>query len=344
MTKHHVLIVAVAALSACSSQREPHKAAAAEPAPVPVKVVQATDTEWPNTYEAPGTVKARVTTTLSSRVMGYVREVRVNPGDRVSAGQLVVTLDARDLDSSLAQARAAEQEARNGIPEADNGIAGAKAQLELAQTTFRRMEDLFQKKSISHQEFDEARARLQTAEAGYRMALSRRTQLDSKIAQVKQAVESAAVMHSYSELRAPFAGVVTEKRVEPGQMATPGAPLLTIEQSGAFRLEAPVEESLLSEIKLGQNVSVAFDASDRTLSAKVSEIVPAVDPGSRAFLVKATLPNDPILRTGLFGRLRIARGSRHALSIPSAAIIQRGELQSVLAVEGGIARLRMITT
>ena len=133
-----------------------------------------------------------------------------------AAGQVLVIIDSRDLESALLQAKAAEQEAQSGIAEAENGIAAAKAQLGLAQVTFRRMEDLFKKKSISNQEFDEAQARLRSAEAAYQMAVSKRAQLDARIAQARQGVESASVMHSYSEIRAPFAGVVTDKKVEAG--------------------------------------------------------------------------------------------------------------------------------
>jgi RND family efflux transporter MFP subunit len=330
--------------SACGGGHEPRRTEAAERPPVPVKIVEARAIEWPSVYEAPGTVRARNAATISSKVMGYVREVRVQPGDTVRDGQVLVIIDSRDLESAVLQAQAAEQEARSATAEADNGVAAAKAQLTLAQVTFKRMDDLFQKKSISNQEFDEAQARLRTAEANYQMALSRRTQLDSKIAQAKQSVESASVMRSYAEIKAPFAGVVTDKRAESGQLATPGTPLLTIEQGGAFRLEAPVEESRLGSVRLGQTVAVTLDASGQTLTARVQEIVPAVDPVSRAFVVKAALPLSSELRSGLFGRLRLQRGSHQAIVVPAGAVSQRGELQTVFVVENGVARGRMVTT
>jgi RND family efflux transporter MFP subunit len=327
----------------CGGRHEPKQTSAATTSPVPVKLVEARTVDLAVNYEAPGTVRAQTSAMLSSKIMGYVREVRVAPGDRVNSGQLLVVIDSRDLDSAVLQARAAEQEAHSGIAEADNGVAAAKAQLVLAQVTFKRMDDLYQKKSISNQEFDEAQARLRTAEAAYQMTVSKRAQLDAKIAQVKQGVESASVMRSYSEIRAPFSGVITEKRVEAGQMATPGSPLLLVEQAGGYRLEAAVEESMIGSVRLGQNVSVVLDASSQTMSARITEIVPAVDPTSRAFTVKASLPSSSVLRTGLFGRLRLPRGSHQALVLPAAAIVQRGELQSVFVVESGIARSRMIT-
>jgi RND family efflux transporter MFP subunit len=327
----------------CGGDHKPSKADAASRPPVPVSVVETQVAAWPVTYEAAGTVRALTASTIASKVMGYVRDVKVQPGDRVNTGQVLVVIDSRDLESALLQAKAAEEEAHSGIAEADNGIAAAKAQLGLAQATFKRMDDLFSKKSISNQEFDEAQARLRTAEAAYNMAVSKRAQLGARIDQAKQGVASASVMRSYSEISAPFAGVITEKKVEPGQMATPGSPLVTIEKTGAYRLEAPVEESMLGSIHLGQNVSVVLESAHQTVTGKITEIVPAVDPSSRAFLVKASLPSSPLVRSGLFARLRVPRGSHQAVVIPADAILHRGELQSVFVVEDGIARARMIT-
>jgi RND family efflux transporter MFP subunit len=176
------------------------------------------------------------------------------------------------------------------------------------------------------------------------MAVSRRAQLAAKIAQAKQAVESASVMRSYSEIRAPYAGVITEKRAEPGQLATPGTPLLTLEQSGGYRLEAPVEESLLTTVRTAQEVTVIFDAFSGTVHGRVSEIVPAVDPSSRTFLVKVNLPSTANLRSGMFGRLRVRRASSPAIAVPEGAISQRGDILSLFVADGGIARSRMVTT
>ena len=337
------LLAFLLALAGCSGNHKPQKADAISRPPVSVSVFETQATTWPVTYEAPGTVRAQTVATIASKVMGYVREVNVQPGDRVTAGQVLVIIDSRDLESALLQAKAAEQEAQSGIAEAESGIAATKAQFGLAQVTFSRMEELFNKKSISNQEFDEAQARLRSAKAAYQMAVSKRAQLDARIAQAQQGVESASVMRSYSEIRAPFAGVVTEKKVEAGQMATPGSTLLTVEKTGAYRLEVPVEESMLGSIRLGQSVSVTLESANQTRTGKITEIVPAVDPSSRAFLVKVSLPPTPLVRTGSFGRLRVPRGLHQAIVVPAEAVIHRGELQSVFVVEDSIARTRMIT-
>jgi RND family efflux transporter MFP subunit len=340
--KRYTLTLLTAMLAGCGGRHEPRAGAARTP--VPVSIVEARTVEWPVVYEAAGTVRAATASTLASQVMGAVREVRVKAGDLVSAGQLLVLIDARDLNAGLEQARAAEQEARSGVAEADNGIASAKAQLALAEATFRRMSDLFAKRSLSDHEFDQVQANLRSAEAAYRMAVSKRAQLDARIARAAEGVESASVMRSHAEIRAPFAGVVTERRVEPGQLATPGAPLLTVERGGLYRLEAPVDESMLGVVRAGQTVSVLLETFAQPLTARVTEIVPVIDPVSRAFVVKAALPAGPSIRSGMFGRLRVQRGVQKTIAVPAAAVVQRGSLQNVLVVDGGVARVRIVTT
>ena len=227
-------------------------------AAVVVSTVPAAEQPWPAIYEATGTVRARTSTVIAAKLMGYVREVKVQTGDRVREGQLLVTLDARDLDVNSRRAEAAFEEVRSSMPEADSAAAGAKANLDLAQTTFNRMQDLFNKKSISNQEFDEASGKLKAAQAAYQMALAKRAQLNAQAARVQQDVRASEVARSYAEITAPFAGVVTVKTVDPGTLAVPGTPLLTIEREGAYRLEASVEESHLAAIRVGQPVSVTL--------------------------------------------------------------------------------------
>ncbi|MCC6368861.1 MAG: efflux RND transporter periplasmic adaptor subunit [Bryobacterales bacterium] len=327
----------------CGGHEEPAKKQAAA-TPMAVTTVTAAASEWPTSREAVGTVRARVSGSVSSRIMAYVREVRVNQGDSVRAGQLLITLDSKDLETSVRQAEEAQREARSAEAEVESAIRAARAQLDLAEVTFKRMKDLFDKKSISHQEFDEAQARLQLARANHDMAVSRRKQLEAKIEQEAAAVRNASIMRGYSEITAPFGGVVTEKRVEPGNLATPGAPLLIIEQAGLYRLEVPVDESLLPSLRRGQRVEVVLEALDRTLQAPIAEIVPSVDPATRSVTVKLDLPGQTGLRTGMSGRARFPGAASKVLAAPASAVRQQGSLQFVFVADQGRARGRLVTT
>lgn len=344
MTKCLLLLIpSVMWLAGCGEAPREKSTAISAPAVTVSTIMAATET-WPSIYEATGTVRARTSAVISANLMGYVRDVKVQTGDHVREGQLLVTLDTRDLDVGSRRAEAAREEVRTAVPEADSAVAAAKANLDLAQVTFGRMQDLFQKTSISNQEFDEASAKLKAAQAAYQMATARRIQLNSKLAQVDQEVRLTEVTRSYADVVAPFAGVVISKSVAPGSLAIPGAPLFTIEREGAYRLEASVEESRLAAIRMGQPVSVTLGSVDRALDARVSEIVPAVDSASLAYIVKIDLPAVPAIRSGVFGRALFQLGSRSLLAIPDGAVTERGQLQSVLVFDNGVARTRLITT
>ena len=312
--------------------------------PVAVHTAAAGEQEWPSGFEATGTVRARTQGAVSSKVMGYVQQVSARVGEYVRAGQTLVTLEVRDLDSAVRTAEVSKAEVQAAIPEAESSIGAARANQELARATFRRMEDLFTKKSISNQEFDEAAARLKAAEASYEMARARRAQIDSRLAQADQGIRSAAVMRDYAKLTAPFAGVVTARNVEPGNLASPGTPLLVVEQEGSLRLEAMLDESRLGSVKVGQTVEVSLEALDKKLVAKVSEIEPSVDPASRSYTVKIDLPAMAQLRSGMFGRTVFATSARKVLTVPAGAAQERGQLQTVFAVEDGAAHARLVTT
>jgi len=275
--------------------------------------------------------------------MATVLDIKVQPGDRVSAGQTLVTLDARNLETAQRQAQSGLNEARNGLPETDSAIASAQAQLDLAQSTLRRMKELLDKRSLSPQEFDESSARVKLAQAALAMAQARKRQLNDKVQQAEQAVQQAAISRAYSEIKAPFAALVIARRAEPGTLASPGVPLVDLEQQGSYRLEVAVEEARLAQVKRGTTVEVILDALNVPLSGRIAEIVPSIEPSSRAFIVKIELASSPVLRGGLFGRARFPVGERPALAIPRGAILTRGQLQSVFVEDSGVARARLIT-
>lgn len=328
-------------LAACSSHKP--EAETKPAAPVAVSTIAVQPMNWDDTLDAPGTVRARTSAFITSRAMGYVVAVHPQVGDRVTAGQTLVELDAKELQTAIQAARAQLAEARQGVPEAESAIAGARAQVELAEATLRRMKDLLDKRSVSQQEFDEAQARTKVAQSAEAMARAKRRQLDDKVKQAEEGVRAAEVMASYTTLKAPFTGRVLSRKVEPGALAAPGTPLLELEREGGWRFEAAIEESRLSQIKRGQTATIWLDAIAQPLTGRVTEIVPSVEEASRTFLAKIDLPAHRDLRSGLFGRASFATGQpRAVLTVPAEAVITQGQLQSVLVADGGIARSRLV--
>ena len=221
---------------------------------------------------------------------------------------------------------------------AEKEVSAADSDLALAEATLKRYQQLYEKKSVSPQEFDEIKARYQSAEARRDMARAGQAQANAALTQARTSL-------GYTRIHAPFAGVVTEKKADAGTLASPGMPMFTIEDTRSYRLEVTVDESELRLVRVGQVSPVTIDALGNVqLSGKVVQIVPAADPASRSFLVKVELPADARLRSGLFGRARFSRGERTALLIPRTSLVERGQLQGVYVLDANqIAGLRYVT-
>jgi len=322
-------MVAVVA-AGCAKKPEP---AAAEPETVSgLRLVEAVGAEVPDMVEVVGTVRARQAATLSAEVMGRITRITVHEGDRVSAGQTLVVLTAEQLGAQAAQAEAS-------VAAIGQQVAAAEREQALAATTLRRYEKLKEQNSVSPQEFDEVQTRAQAAEA-HLAALRAQEQA------ARSAAAAAQTVQGYTKILAPFQGVVTQRLADPGAVAAPGVPLLTVEAVGPLRLEASVDESLLALVRLGAELPVTLDAlGDTPVQGKVAEVVPAADPGSRSFVVKIALPNSSGLHSGIFGRASLARGSRKAVLVPRTAVVSRGSLEYVFVVGAdGIAQLRYVST
>lgn len=292
-----------------------------------------------------GSVAARTKVTVAAKVMSYVKAVHAREGSRVRAGQTLVELDGDEMQAGLEAAQAMRAEAEAAVASAGQGIASAQAQRDLAAATHERFEELLGKKSVAQQEYDEVAARLRSAEAGLALARSQQSQAEAKRAQADAAIAKANLMLGYAKISSPVNGVVTSRMVDPGALASPGMPLLEIEQGGGYRLEVAVPESDAGRLRIGNPLRISIDAlgEDGPSRGPIVEIVPAVDPGSRTFVAKIALPNHPLLRSGLYGKAFLPGPARESLTVPVSAVVARGQLRSVFVVEDGRVRRRLVT-
>jgi RND family efflux transporter MFP subunit len=333
------LLPALLLITACGPKPEAAREKEKEAPAIRVSTAAVETRRLPSERILSGTVTARTTGAVSARLPGHIREIRVREGDSVQAGQVIAIIDARDADSAIKQAEAGRDEARAALPEADAAIASATAQTELARVTFRRMQELKASKSITEQEFDEAQARLRLAESQIKMAEARKFQTRERIRQADEAVSRARLQETYATVTAPFAGIVLERKAEPGTFASPGMPVVILERAGDYRLEVPVEESLLKGLKPGQRVTVELDS---TRELPISEILPSLNAQTRTATVRINLPI-PGLRTGMSGRIHLAGEERDAITVPATAIRSNGQLQTVFIANANRARAVMVT-
>jgi len=299
---------------ACAEGNPPAAAKPTELTGIPVAVTAMKSVQ--DYYETSGSVMAVTITQVASRIMGAVTSLPVKEGDRVRAGQLIVTIDNQDM---LQRLKATER-----------GLDAAREQRDLMGVTAKRYAKLYTEKALTQQEMDEVTTREKVAQLEYDRA--------------RAMADEARVMVGYTRITAPVSGVVTAKMIDLGATAVPGIPLLTLENQDAFQVETHIDEGLAGKLTTGKPVTVIIDALNRTLEGKIQKIVPSVDPLSRSFLVKITLVAQG-LHTGLFARVRIPAGQKDILVIPSSAIVQRGQLTGVYIVDTqNLTAYRLIRT
>jgi RND family efflux transporter MFP subunit len=341
------VLAAIMAMAACSGTRETSTVDTRTPVEVPVQVARLEPAVQP--FETGGVVRARTTATLVSRIFADVNQILVQPGDRVRAGQTLIRLDARALQAQRAGAEASLAAAEQGIKAATTTRDAALAGLALATATHRRVAELRARNSATPNELDQAVSGLREAESREAGAEAVIRQAEAGAEAARAGLRGASVGASYADITAPFDGVVTEKKVEIGNMATPGAPLMVVEDTRAFRLEVRLDESRIAALDRSKPVAVRIDSLGGDAEgaagrpATIAEVDRTLDPGSHAFLVKIDLPQDPELRSGMYGRARFAGTVRQAIVVTASAVVRRGQLTSVFVVgPDNRARLRLV--
>jgi RND family efflux transporter MFP subunit len=252
--------------------------------------------------EVVGTLRAKLHAILEAKLSGRIELMPVLLGQPVKTGELLVRLDAAEVQARLDQAQAAREQ---------------------AERDWRRIASLFGSQAVTRSEYDAADARQRVATA---------------------AVAEAKAMMGYAEVSAPFDGVVTKKWADVGDLATPGKPLIELEDPSALQLEADVPEAIASQVQAGAKLVVRVDSIAGERFGTVAEIGPSADPVTRTFRVKLDLPSPTGLRSGQFARVTVPTGQSTSLQVPVSAVVQRGQLEIVFVVGNQLAQLRLVKT
>ncbi len=300
-----VLAMAIAALiTACNSREEPVQPTGT---PAPTASIQAVVTEV-QTVQVP--LRVEVTGQVTALVQATLSSQVQSTVDKLLVREGTAVKKGQTL--VVLDSRDLREE-----------LARAQAESENARAHLDRMKQLYGEEAVSKQEKENADRTFKVAEASRRAALTK---------------------VSYTVVTAPFDGVITEKKIEVGEIASPGQPLLKMEDPQRLRLEATVAEGDLQALSRGATIPVMIDAlGSKTLSGMVAQILPTGDPATHTFLVKVELPPTPGLKTGMFGRMLVDKGTGQTLVVPRAAVIERGELTGLYIVgPDSLARLRWV--
>ena len=329
-----------------------------------VDVVAVRTAALTQTVVVSGRVLAPARVDVGATITGRVQTVGVNEGDHVESGQVLVELERAELAAALAQAVATEQAAATRIAQwRDVTSVSAREQLVQSEATYRsverdaaRQEQLFKQGFIGEARVDEARRAAAVAKSQYETARAVSTAsapagvdrrlLDDQLAQARAAKETAAARLAQTTLRAPAAGVVLDRDVEPGDIVQPGKRLLALALDGEVRLTALIDEKNLAVLRVGQRARVSADAyPDRPFGAELSYLSPGIDVQRGTVEAKFAVPAPPpFLRSDMTVSIDVEVAARtDALVIPAAAV---RELQSrrpwVLVVRDGRAVLQPV--
>jgi RND family efflux transporter MFP subunit len=305
-----LLLLGGAAVTATGCRTETAAGAAppSSPAGTPVAVRTASIDD---VIEAAGRAEPLEQATLSTRLMGQVVEVAVREGDRVAQGTLLARIDDRDLvarrsqvEAQLAQAEAVRREAR------------------LTADRFRAL----------HADSAAPRAQLDAAEAGLARA-------DAAVSQAQSALAEVDAMRGYADIRAPFAGIVTQRFVDPGAFAAPGAPLVTVQHVSRLRVSGAAGPEHVRGLRRGTAVDVVIEGI--AARGTIEGVVPA--PSGQSYTVNVIVDNaDGRFLAQSAATVLLPAGRRTAVLVPAAAVTRDGDLAGVRLPAGGVAALRWV--
>jgi len=264
-------------------------------------------------------VQPRMKMDVASRLLATINTIEVEPGDEVEQGELLATLDDREIQAQLREAEAA--------------ASGIEADLAVRQREYQRYKQMYAEKAVTKETYDQI-------EGAYQVSQAQLSRTNEQINRIK-------VMLTYARIKAQTSGVVADRYLDPGDLAVPGKPLLTIHDPGELELHASVREGLAGNIHVGMQLPVSIDALSRQATSTVREIVPHAETSSRSVLVKVTLPTDQLegIYIGMFGRLAIPVGKIDRIVVDENVIQHVGQLEVVDVVrDDGTLDRRFIRT
>lgn len=276
---------------------------------------------------ASGKTEAESSANLSTRMMGYVTKVHVKTGQKVGAGQLLVSINSSDLEAKKAQV--------------DASILQATAAYNNAKKDYDRFVNLFAQQSASQKELDDMTSRFEMAKAG--------------LAGAKQMRNEVMAQFSYSNITAPFSGEVTNTFIKEGDMANPGMPLVSLEGASRMQVTAMVSESDITKITNGMPVKIMVKSLNKEVLGKVSEVSGSAKNTGGQYLVKVTLnSNDKSILSGMFVNVQfpISNTTKSEITVksdkvmvPESALVKQGQLTGIYSIANGkTAILRWVRT
>jgi RND family efflux transporter MFP subunit len=350
-----VLPVAAALAAACGSGAKP-AAAPAGPAPIEITAAPAEQQSVNRVLRVTGTLTAAEEAEVAAETTGRVTSTPVERGSRVAEGTPLVTLSqveaqaaATDAEASVSQLEARLAIEPGGSFEIDQvpEVAAAKATRDLAEAEFARIRSLLEQKVVSQAEFDQRRTQVEATNNQYRAARNGAQQQFRMLEGAKARLALARKSLADTVVRAPFSGLVMERKVSVGDFVTRGTKVATVVKIAPLRVELTVPEQSAALIEPGQTVRLQVDAfPGRYFEGQVRFVSPAFRPDQRALTIEAIVPNpDDALKPGMFAAAEVMLpAAGPSVIVPAGAVVTTAGVSHVFVVQGSTAEQRMVTT
>lgn len=298
-------IIGLVTLASCSSQSDKKETSAT----VPVVVYSPAANSSKGVFLS-GEVTAKQTAPISTRMMGYIQKIHVKPGDRVAAGQLLVSISNEDLMAKQAQVQAM--------------ITETEAAAKNAKKDYERFQTLREQNSVSDKELENVSLQ--------------HISMQSKVEMAQQQMSEVRAMLAYTNIRAPFSGVITQKMADEGSMANPGMPILVLEQSGELQVVSSVPEAYISHVSVGDSAQIEVKSMGKTITGKVSELSPSAYRSGGQYAMKLTFDTaaNPHIHAGMYVQINMpgigAESASDRILLDRSSIVQREQLTGVYVV------------
>jgi len=303
-------------LVSCGKPEQP-KSARPDAAARSVRVARAETRPMERALQVVGALSAREEATVAAQVAGQIEKSLVDLGDRVEAGQELVLIDTAAYEAQVRESAA--------------NLARANAAAANAARNLKRTQDLQQDKIASTSELDTA------------VSESEKAQADVKAAEAADAI--ARLNLERSRVRAPFTGAVAQRVASAGDYVSVGAPIVRLVQNDPLRLRLEVPERESVAVRVGQMVRVRVEGDTNVYSGKLARVAPAIRESDRMLQIEGDVPNQGVLRAGLFARAEIiVQANEPAVSVPASALVVFAGLEKVLLVRDGRATEKSVVT
>ncbi|MCR4431485.1 MAG: efflux RND transporter periplasmic adaptor subunit [Tepidanaerobacteraceae bacterium] len=332
------IILLIVASTGCSDQTSGSGNA------INIKTAVANKQKLQTTIDIAGVLVPAKTVNIASKISGQVTGLNFDVGSSVKEGDILITLETRTLDAQLQQAQAALQSAEAAVQAAKDQADQARINLDAAQKAYTRIKALYDSSAASQSQLDDVSSKLELAKKQYEIAVgSAQKQAQASVNTAKANINNIKVQLDNAIITSPISGVITNRNINPGEVASPGVVLLTIADTSTLKLKGTVPQQSVPMLHVNQKLDVTVDIfPNRIFEGTIERIGPMAVSTGEYFPVEISIKNPGELKAGLSARASVDVSSSEGVVIPASAVVQSNGLSYVYVIKNNVAFKRTV--